>query len=419
MSDTRTGLQTDVLVIGAGLSGSATARSLAGELGPGRTVTVVDRDIPASARASSHGSARIFRYSYPNPLYTRLVVEAKAGWDDLEARSGRRLITPAGSLDFGAVREPARLAAGLAAAGVDHELLTIAEAAARWPQLTFDTTVDGDAPAAATHVLWHPGAGVIDAESTVHAQLDEARRNGDVTVLDHWEVATVRRRVSTGGPAGATGYTVTSTTGDTVEAGQVVIAAGGWVADVLAHADLPSGFLDRLPTPQVSQENAYHFPYRDAADRGETPDGASTSWPTLIQKSADVRIYSLPGGRDAGFRGQKIAEYNVGRKMASATAQDGVIDPVNRRRIIDHVTRHMPGLVPEPYAETTCLFTNLPGENFLIDRADGITVVSPCSGHGAKFAPLIGDLAAGLVTGTGTVPDLFRATASATAPATV
>lgn len=109
MSDTRTGLQTDVLVIGAGLSGSATARSLAGELGPGRTVTVVDRDIPASARASSHGSARIFRYSYPNPLYTRLVVEAKAGWDDLEARSGRRLITPSGSLDFGAVREPARL----------------------------------------------------------------------------------------------------------------------------------------------------------------------------------------------------------------------------------------------------------------------------------------------------------------------
>lgn len=105
--------------------------------------------------------------------------------------------------------------------------------------------------------------------------------------------------------------------------------------------------------------------------------------------------------------------------MASATAQDGVIDPANRRRIIDHVTRHMPGLVPEPYAETTCLFTNLPGENFLIDRADGITVVSPCSGHGAKFAPLIGDLAAGLVTGTGTVPDLFRATASATAPATV
>ena len=71
-----------------------------------------------------------------------------------------------------------------------------------------------------------------------------------------------------------------------------------------------------------------------------------------------------------------------------------------------------PACVPEPYAETTCLFTNTPTEDFLIDGVDGITLVSPCSGHGAKFAPLIGDIAADVATGTGRAPDRFTVRAS-------
>ena len=116
----------------------------------------------------------------------------------------------------------------------------------------------------------------------------------------------------------------------------------------------------------------------------------------------------MPGGRDAGFLGQKIAEYNGGKILPSAAGQDGLIDPANRRRVIDYVEKYLPGLTPKPYAETTCLFTNTPTEDFILDRADGITVLSPCSGHGAKFAPLIGQFAADLATGTGTVPEQFR-----------
>ena len=76
--------------------------------------------------------------------------------------------------------------------------------------------------------------------------------------------------------------------------------------------------------------------------------------------------------------------------------------------MVDYVRKYLPGLDPEPYAETTCLFTNTPNEDFVIDRADGLTVLSPCSGHGAKFAPLIGQWAAGLATGTDDVPARFR-----------
>ncbi|WP_222843822.1 FAD-dependent oxidoreductase [Corynebacterium sp. CNJ-954] len=403
MTTAPTGLQTDVLVIGAGLSGSAAAWKLA-ELG--YDVIVAERDIAASPQGSSHGSARIFRYSYPDPLYTQLTVEAKKGWDDLERRNGRRLITPSGSLDFGSIRNPAVLANILDGTGVEHELLSAHQAGEKWPGLSFDPLCTGS-----DLVLWQPGAGVINAEATVNAQLAEAKKSG-AAVLEHWEAVSVRRSGRR-----QPGYTVTSTTGETIEAGQVVLAAGGWVADLLAAADLPDAFLRHLPPVEVSQENAYHFPYRDDADCGPVPEGHSTSWPTLINKSPDIQVYSLPGGMDADFRGQKLAEYNAGRKMSSAAAQDGRIDGANRERVIEYVRTMMPGLVPEPYAETTCLFTNLPGEDFLIDRADGITVVSPCSGHGAKFAPLIGDFTAALVAGASrgdvNVPTRFRGVSTA------
>jgi sarcosine oxidase len=107
-----------------------------------------------------------------------------------------------------------------------------------------------------------------------------------------------------------------------------------------------------------------------------------------------------------------VAEYNGGPSIPSAAQQTGVVDPANRARVVDYVRHCLPGLDPEPYAETTCLFTNTPNEDFLIDRADNLTIVSPCSGHGAKFAPLIGQWAADLATGEGPVPDRFRSATS-------
>ena len=151
-------------------------------------------------------------------------------------------------------------------------------------------------------------------------------------------------------------------------------------------------------------------PARNPSGRPSRPSspGSQPEWPTFIHKSAAIQTYGLPGGRDASFAGQKVAEYNGGKLIPSAAAQTGAVDPDNRRRVVDYVQKYLPGLDPEPYAETTCLFTNTPTEDFLIDRAEGLTVLSPCSGHGAKFAPLIGQWAADLATGTGEVPARFR-----------
>jgi sarcosine oxidase len=375
----------DYVVVGAGLAGAATAWQLAVR---GFQVTLVERNVPASHDASSHGSARIFRYAYPDPFYTRAVVESKGLWDGLAAASGTSLITPAGAVDFGPERNPRLLAAVLADAGIEHELLPASAAQSRWPQLAFDT-----------EVLWHPGAGVIDAETAVNAMVGLAVRSG-ARLLTGWSL--------TGLDKTASGYRLTSATGETLDAGNVVISAGGWLPGLLADLAVPAGFLAGLPSITVREEQAYHFRYRDPESAG--------SWPTFIHKSAEIQTYGLPGGRDAGFAGQKVAEYNGGKLIPSAAEQTGVVDSANRARVADYVRRYLPGLDPEPYAETTCLFTNTPNEDFLIDRVDNLTVLSPCSGHGAKFAPLIGQWAADLATGRDNVPPRFRpATSSVSA----
>jgi sarcosine oxidase len=368
----------EYVVVGAGLSGAATAWQLAAR---GHDVTILERSVPAAHDGSSHGSARTFRYAYPDEFYTRAVLESKVMWDELDRASGLELITPAGAVDYGPEREPEHLARVLAGAGVEHELLSAAEARSRWPQIAFDTPV-----------LWHPGAGVIDAEGSVNAMVAQAVSHG-ARLLTGWDVAGVEKT--------ATGYRVFSATGEAYDAGKVVVSAGGWLPQLLGQLSLPAGFLAGLPEITVRQEQAYHFRYRKVSS-GEP------AWPTFIHKSSAIQTYGLPGGRDAGFAGQKVAEYNGGKFIPSAAAQTGTVDPDNRRRVVDYVQKYLPGLEPEPYSETTCLFTNTPTEDFLIDRADNLTVLSPCSGHGAKFAPLIGQWAADLATGTGDVPARFR-----------
>jgi sarcosine oxidase len=227
--------------------------------------------------------------------------------------------------------------------------------------------------------------------------VDQAIDHG-AALHPNWAVASIT------GTAGK--YVLTSEDGRSLRTANVIVAAGGWLPQILGSLSLPAAFVANMPSLEVRQEQAYHFPYAGHTDN-------HSAWPTFIHKRESWQAYGLPGGRDAGFHGQKIAEFNGGKILPSAAAQDGVIDPANRRRVIDYVEKYLPGLTPEPYAETTCLFTNTPNEDFILDRADGITLLSPCSGHGAKFAPLIGELAADLATGAGSVPERFRLAAQA------
>jgi sarcosine oxidase len=127
-------------------------------------------------------------------------------------------------------------------------------------------------------------------------------------------------------------------------------------------------------------------------------------------------VYHLAGGRDGGpGDDRKIGEHDGGHETTAA-GRDGVVDAASRERVIEYVRRWLPGLDPAPRSEVTCLYTETPTEDFLIDRVGDVVVCSPCSGHGAKFAPLTGELVAGLVIGADEepVPDRFRLAAHLT-----
>lgn len=351
------------VVIGAGLAGASTAWHLARR---GLDVVVLERDRPASRGGSSHGSARIFRYAYPNALYTELVQRSEPWWEELAGASGRDLMVRTGGLDHGTVAQTRELAAVLGARGVPHEVLGASEATERWPQLRFES-----------EVLFQPGAGVLDAESTVLSMIDVAQRLGAELRLG-WTVTSVE--------PDAGGYLLRSAQGDELRAQQITVAAGGWLPELLPVLPLSQAFRSALPPFEVTQEQAFHFPYNDAFPAG--------TWPTVIHRTPGSLSYALPGGRDAGSRGLKIAEFHAGKRLPSAAHQDRVITGSARARMIETVQSLYPGLRPEPYAETTCLFTMTPTEDFVIASHEGITILSACSGHGAKFAPLLGELVA-------------------------
>lgn len=358
----------DVIVVGAGLMGAASAWAAARR---GLSVLVLDRYEPGHQHGSSHGSARIVRRGYGDGLYTQLGGRAFELWDEVERASGAALLRMLGGLDFGPRRNVPEVARHLAANDVLHELLDAADAERRWPGMRFTGPV-----------LYHPQAGTMDPDRAVAALLGLARRDG----------AEVRHgvRVTSVQPQ-ADRAVITAEDGTQWAAPHVVVAAGAWLEPLL-------GGVVRLPPLTVTQQQVFHFPRLDA----DAP-----AWPSVIHED-EHGYYHLAGGRDGGAGDdRKIGEHDAPAPTTAET-RDGRIDAPGRARVIDYVRRWLPGLDPTPRGEATCLYTRTPSEDFLLDRSGPLVICSPCSGHGAKFAPLIGELVVGLVTGTADVPDRFR-----------
>jgi glycine/D-amino acid oxidase-like deaminating enzyme len=160
----------------------------------------------------------------------------------------------------------------------------------------------------------------------------------------------------------------------------VIVAAGAWLEPLLG-AQVP------LPPLAVTQTQAFHFAPREPAP-----------WPVFIRYDEMV-MYGLPAGRDGEVPGAiKLGEHSG--TVTTADGRDGIVDPAARDRVSALVRQHLGGLDPEPVGEVTCLYTSTANDDFILDRHGPFVVCSPCSGHGAKFAPLIGEIAADLACGS-------------------
>jgi monomeric sarcosine oxidase len=356
----------DLIIVGAGLAGSAAAWAASAR---GLNVVVLEAFEPGHRNGSSHGSARIFRRAYPDPLYVRMTGAAGELWRQLEDQAGERLLTLTGGLDFGAKRNPALLHEVLTSCGVPAELLESAAAAERWPYFDF---------ADAGQVMFHADSGVLDSRNAMAAMLRLAAANGaDI------RFSTPVTRLE---PAPAGDGAVAHTDSGALTAPVIAVAAGAWLAPLL------EGVVE-LPPLAVTQQQVFHFaPVR-------TPAPADAPWPIFVHKDGTDDCYGLPGGRDGQVPGAiKIGEHG-GYRTTTAADRDFVVDPAARARVAGFVAARIPGLTTSPVNEVSCLYTWTANEDFILDRHGPFVVASPCSGHGAKFAPLLGEIIADLAAG--------------------
>lgn len=356
----------DVAVIGLGLMGSAALDAL---LNAGVDALGFDPLSPGATRGSSHGSCRVFRrFNFENENYTDLSDAAQAGWKRLEVASGETILIPCPVLEAGKPGLP--LVAASRAAAIAKNLPDPVRSAA---------DVNREFPAFALPADWdvvvQDGGAIL--KSDVAMKVMRARAGERVIP----EAAQFEER--------SDGVLVRTKT-QQVLAQRVVLALGPWLGRALPEI--------ACVLEVTRQAVGWFKPSRPETVRpGRFPI-------FLLQRSINDNVYGFP---DFENRGVKAAPHNHGPEVGADDWKPAATDAelLTTSTALSDV---IPGAAGPIVERDICLYTNTKradrrpdnGEEFIIDRwrDSRLVVASACSGHGAKFAPAIGDMLARLAT---------------------
>lgn len=358
----------DVVVVGAGVIGAITAKTLAER---GRHTLLLERFALGTERASSHGLSRIVRVTDYHPDYVRLNRLALRRWEELEAAAGETLLVRTGNLEIGDGAQA--YAAALKAAGEPFRWLAPEAARERWPGLRFG---------ADERMFVQEDGGVCLADRTVRAaarlaveagaELREGTRVDRVADHDDFASVHVEER--------------------TIRARVVVVTAGAWARSLLSTMGLD------LPLVPTLEQVSYY--------RLEDP----SALPTVIDYTMDDAVdhYAVPHPLETGSF--KLALDHAGPIVDPDTR---TFEPdAERLARVEAWGRHRFRSLIRTDAPETCLYTNTPDNDYVLDRIGSVVVGSACSGHGFKASPLVGTLLADLATGSHTPLPLDRFLAS-------
>jgi sarcosine oxidase len=375
------------IVVGLGAMGSAALFHLAKRRIP---VLGIDRFAPPHARGSSHGDTRITRLAIGEGIhYTPLALRSHALWRELERETGAALLSSNGGLFISSAARSAVLhvpdffANTLAAArkhGIVHEVLDASAIRRRFP--VFNVADD-------EYGYFEPEAGFLRPEACIRAHLESAKRHG-AEIQPNETVA--------GFDVAADGVTV-ATDRDRYAAERLIVAAGSW-----------------LPT-LVGPTLARHFKiYRQQICWfdivGDPALFIPTTFPVFIWElqGHPHGIYGFPA-LDGPRGGVKVATEQLEIETTANAATQPVpaadIAALHARLVAPFVS----GLSARCVRAVSCLYTVTRDFGFVIDQhpdSDRVLIVAPCSGHGFKHSPAIGEAAAAW-TDDGTLPPGFDA----------
>jgi sarcosine oxidase len=306
--------------------GCATAWALTAR---GADVTVHEQFELDHDRGSSHGRTRIVRLSYPDPSWVRLARESMDAWYALEEESGVALLELQGIVELGSSPELTS-AKGLEECGVEYSWLDADGARAYGAVLP-----DG------WFALLQPEAGTVRADLARHAFLDLAIARG--------------ARVEAGQKVESV---------DDIDADVVVVTSGAWVRELVL--DVPV---------QVTRETVAYFRH----------DGAPA--PAMVELDEITRGHGMYSLYDP-VHGLKAGVHHGGPEVDPNV--EGAPDPASIEQVVAWIRDRFPDVDPEPVDAQTCLYTSTVDGSFVLERRGRVVVGSACSGHGFKFAPVVG-----------------------------
>ena len=364
----------DCIVVGVGGIGSAAFWRLAER---GRKILGLEQFGVAHNRGSSHGETRIIRRAYfEHPDYVPLVNRSFELWADLEQRSGKQLYRETG-LVLGGRAECEAVAGTQAAAerhGLSLDVLSPDDANDRFPGFRFYPE---------EIALFEPKAGVLAVEKCVAAAIDAGRQLGgelhtDEAVID-WTVTNDVVRVETNRGK--------------YEAARLILTAGPWAGDVLRRAGFTLNVVRKVLQWHPVLSSGYNI------DRGA---------PTFYFESELGSFYGMPSldGREI-----KLAQHSGGTAVTDPLTVDRELHESDRKPVRAFVERSLRQVGAEPNRHAVCMYTKSADGHFIVDTHPAGSQVALCcglSGHGFKFAPVLGEILADLVLdGTTNQPAAF------------
>ena len=366
----------DAIVIGVGGMGSAAVYHLARR---GLQVLGLEKHAIPHEMGSSHGYSRMIRYTLQeHPSYVPLVRRSYELWHEMEETAGEELMVTTGSIRAGAPDSPFFLNAQEACDlhSIPYEILTASEVNKRFPGYRFPEEISS---------VYQADGGFLLPERCIVTHVQAAERAGaDVhsqeTVLD-WEVRGDGVQVRTDR--------------DTYTAGRLVVTAGPWAANLV---------------PELA---AYAVPERQVMGwfQPKRPElYAAEAFPVFGLFTEEGRYYGFPSHAVPGF---KIGRAHHLLQKVDPDAIDREVHPEDEDILRQVVNRYFPLAAGKLLDGKTCMYTNTPDEHFMIGTLDGqpqVSVAAGFSGHGFKFASVIGEIMADLAQSGATEHDinLFR-----------
>jgi sarcosine oxidase len=363
--------EVEYVVIGLGALGSGAAWQLARR---GASVVGLEQFALDHARGATHDTSRIIRHSYHTPGYVDLTFAAYDDWADLESASGETFVTITGGVDLfppDAAIPMSDYTSSMDACDVPYDVLTVAEAAVRWPQFALP---DG------TSVLHQARTGIVPA----------ARSKATMQRLAVAAGATLHGETPVTGVRDLGDHLEVETADATYRCRRVIVTADAWTNDILADLDVG------LPLTVLQEQVTYLQP----------PDASSYAperFPVWIWMD-DPSFYGFPC---YGAPTIKSAE-DCGGVPVDPHTRSGDVEPTAERRMVDFLARLLPGAGSQVVESKTCLYTLTPDRDFALGPLPGHegVIVGLGAAHGMKFAPTLGRLLADLASAGTTTADV-------------